>query len=716
MNLQPTTDPVTRYVHLTYGLPATVPELVSVRSEVRPLGSAEWQPAPVHPYVSATARSLLPEEEWLNGIRRGTLVERRAGGLARTLVWNPFHQFGGRAAVEMRISLLDGEEVLAREETLIELRNEDVVVLEDWRRVIQGQLVSENPGPGEAVWWYRRGQGGENAPSAGTALEAKEKGVELPPLTYPLDLRGPYAIFVSLPPGLSCIELRLSGDERIEDFGAGSHLQPEPVDPATRPGDEDFWRWVEMDRQHLVIAQPYRSVFEYEDEFRARLHRVRLVPLKGKQVERLEAEWGADGERRQVFGYQEPYSWGFTQKIESNLQLREPLLAFAEARVDSLDIQFARGGSCTVSETRVGTQLLGPTQGDPVRGEVPHTDNVGRLQQFTNTLGTQLEYARQLGVEARANLGATNCYVGTPFESEFSRQHPEWRQDSLLRYEVPEVRQYILALFEEALEIGARGLSIDWCRYPHSVKNKETVTGFLRQLRALAERYSDPQRGRVSVLVRFPVRGAPCCEHMDYTIWAQERLVDYLCPSNIFNRPLAFEIDEYLEAVRGTPTILLPNVEPCLPLPGMWFQRLLDCYEKGVEGVFIYQCDAPVSKSRTRRYVSIAGSVDALRRWRRREAGEQPRYSKGIYLSPPHKEGKYQPYERLRVWVEGVGADTVEIWVDGRRVNNYEAPPYIPFSEALEDDHAIGAGTHTLKVRARDGGGWIERDFQVQYA
>ena len=716
MNLQPTIDPVTRYVHIGYSVPAGAPELVRVRCEVRPPGGGEWLPAPVHPYLSATARALLPEEEWLEGIRRGTLVERRAGGLERTLVWNPFTRFQGGAAVEMRITLMDGDEVLERAETRIELCNEDVVVLEDWRRVMQEGLVSESPGHGDAVWWFRRRPAGENAPFPGTSLEAAEKGVELPPLTYPLDLRGPHAIFVSLPPGLSCIELRLSGDERREDFGAASHLQPEPVDPATRPGDEEFWRWVEMDRQHLVISQPYRSVFEYEDEFRARLHRVRLVPLAGEQVERLEAEWGAEGERRLVFGYQEPYSWGFTQKIESNLQLREPLLAFAEARVDSLDIQTARGGSCSVSETRVGTQLLGRTHGDPVRGKVPHTDNVGRLQQFTNTLGTQLEYGRQLKIAARANLGATNCYAGSAFESEFSRQHPEWRQDSLLRYEVPEVRQYVLALFEEALEIGARGLSIDWCRYPLALKDKGTVTTFLRQLRALAERHSDPRRGRVSILVRFPVRGAPCCEHMDYKTWVREGLVDYLCPSNIFNRPLAFAIDEYLETVRDTPTILLPNVEPCLPLPGMWFQRLLDCYEKGAEGVFVYQCDAPVSKARTRRYVSIAGSVDALRRWRRREAREQARYSKGIYLSYPHADGKYQPYERLRLWVEGVGADTVEIWVDGRLVNSYDAPPYIPFSEALEDDHAIAAGTHTLRVRARDGKGWLERDFEVEYA
>jgi len=202
--------------------------------------------------------------------------------------------------------------------------------------------------------------------------------------------------------------------------------------------------------------------YEYEDEYRAHLDSVRMVPLTSNLVDQLNNEWKASGEKRIVAGYNEPYSWAFYENIQSTLQHWEPLLAFAEANVDIVDIQMGRGGCRMVNETRIGSQLIADTIGDPVRGKVPYTNNVGRMQQYTNMLATQLDYSKKLGMKPHANLGATNCYVSTPLESDFSKQHPEWRTGSQLRYDIPEVRQFVLALFEEALQIGAEGLSIDW--------------------------------------------------------------------------------------------------------------------------------------------------------------------------------------------------------------------------------------------------------------
>ena len=716
MDIQSRTDPVTRYVFLSYRVPASAPEEVRVNCQVRREPNVDWEPAVVWAHISPTANALVPPDDWHSGVHNGRLVERRAAGSTRTLIWNPFPGYTDQCVARVRITFSHDSGQLETGEILVELDNSDVVLLDDWSQVLQSQFVSTDPAPGEAVWWWRTGQTGDDAPAGGRSLEVRKKNIELPQLTYPLNLRGPHALFVSLPPKLCGIELRLSGDERIEDFGFASHLDLEPTDPAIRPGEEAFWKWADMDWQNLIIRQPYRTVYEYEEEFRAALDTIRLVPLSPEDVRRLEEEWRADDSRRLVIGYQEPYGWSFTQKIESNLQHREPLLAFAEARVDMLDIQFLRGGSSSVSETRVGTQLVTETHGDPVRGEVPHTANVGRMVQYTNTFESQFKYAHQLGIEPRANMGATNCYAGTNFESEFSREHPDWNEGSALLYEIPEVRAYILSLFEEMLEMGARHISTDWCRYPHALKDNRTVTIFLRQLRQLADRFSTVEEGPVAVLVRFPARGAPMSECMDYETWIEEGLADFLVPSNIFNSPLCFEIDEYLEAAKGTKTKILPNVEPCVPLPGLWFQRLLNCYEAGAEGVFIYQCDAPVSRSHTRRYISLAGSLEALRRWQERELQEQSRYSKGIYLSAPHRKGTYQPYERLRVWVEGVDGKAVELWVDDSRINSYEKPPYILGSEALEDDHLIPAGAHSLRVRARDGEGWLEQEFPISVA
>ena len=342
MDIQSRTDPVTRYVFLSYRVPAAAPDEMQVTCEVQPEPNDDWQPASVWRHISPTASALVPRNDWHSGVRKGRLIERRAAGLTRTLIWNPFPQYADRRSARVRITLSRDADQLETGEILVELNNSDVVLLDDWSKVLQSKFVSTDPAPGETLWWWRTEQSGDHAPSGGRSLEVREKNIELPQLTYPLDLRGPHALFVSLPPKLCGIELRMSGDERVEDFGFASHLDLEPTDPAIRPGEEAFWKWADMAWQNLIIRQPYRTVYEYEDEFRAALDTIRLVPLSQGDVRRLEEEWRADDSRRLVIGYQEPYGWSFTQKIESNLQHREPLLAFAEAKVDMLDIQFLR--------------------------------------------------------------------------------------------------------------------------------------------------------------------------------------------------------------------------------------------------------------------------------------------------------------------------------------------------------------------------------------
>ena len=532
--------------------------------------------------------------------------------------------------------------------------------------------------------------------------------------------------------------MRLSGDERTQEFAFHFHKK--------WLRRETFWRWADLTRQHLVIRQPYSTINDYEKEYRSHLDMVRLVPLTAQLVEKLEERWSARNKERIVVGYNEPATWALNKKVESNLQHREPLLAFAEARVEIVDVQFGRGGSRMWFESRVGSQLIGASTFDAVRGKVPFLSGVGRMQQYTNMLATQLKYIRQLGMKPRANMGATNCYAGTPNESVFSKEHPEWRTDGLLKYEVPEVRRYILTLFEEAIQVGAESLSIDWCRYPHSVTSKETVTGFFRELRALADRY-ERLRGRpIDILTRFPARGAPGWQYMDYATWAREGLVDFLAPSRFFDRVMNFDIAEYVEAVKGTKAKLIPEVGEGgnSPMPGMWWQRILKMYEDGADGVYIYQCDSPILKSpETRRYVSLAGSPDALKAWRLRERAEQSRYSKGIYInSTMWDDNQYHNFERLRVWVEGFEPILVELLVDGRLINRYNSPPYIlgsekwnrarphssPHPEAsqtarpsdapseLADIDTIPPGRHLLKVRAKAGQAWMEREFQVNLA
>lgn len=721
----PIVDPITRYVHVSYKVPAGSPSETIVRCEVRQSDSEGWRPASVWPYMSETALNLAQKQEWEDGILRGRVVERRAAGLSRTVVWNPFRFVIGKASVEFRVTLLDGDRVIAQDTMPISLANSDVVILHDWSKVMQKQLVSESPRPASAVWWLRGAQTGDYAPTEGNSLEVKEKGIELPQLTYPLDLKGYYAIFVLLPAKLGSIELRLSGDERPQMFNSARAANSDygelsSVESLVQVGRESLWRWADLTRQHLVIKQPYKTVYMYEDSFRAHLDSVRLVPLSPELVEQLNKEWSAEGEKHTVVGYFEPESWGFVEKVESNLQHRLPLLAFSDARVGIVDIQLGRGGSVLNYESRVDSQLLGVIHGDPAHGKVPHSDTAALMQEYTNTLATNIKYAHELGIKPSANFGATSCYVGSDLESNFSREHSELRSGDELRYDLPEVRRFMLALFEEALQIGAERLSLDWCRYSETIKSREPVTEFLRELRQLADRYGAQRGVHVDILARFPARGALSWQHMDYKTWVREELVDFLCPSNIQGRHLDINLTEYLTAVSGTKTKLFPNVSAHiwgLPRPGMFWERVLKCYEEGCEGVYVYEADFPALGSPEGiRYLSLCCSEDALKRWRAREQTEQDKYSKNIYLSLPPRAGQYQQWGRLRVWVEGFQPGLVELFVDSHKINRYTTPPYILTSEERSDDNTIKPGKHILTVRAQDGNIWLEKEFEVHFA
>jgi hypothetical protein len=100
-------DQVTRYVHVTYSVPASAPDQVEVLAEYRTDGTGDWRPAGVWPHVSDTAIELMRPEDWNAGIREGRLTERRAAGLRRTLIWNPAKLGARKLWVEFRITVSD---------------------------------------------------------------------------------------------------------------------------------------------------------------------------------------------------------------------------------------------------------------------------------------------------------------------------------------------------------------------------------------------------------------------------------------------------------------------------------------------------------------------------------------------------------------------------------------------------------------------------------
>lgn len=692
------TDPLSRLIHITYAVPAGAPEAVLVRCSWSPHGEGQWRAARVQPLLSETAVGLLREEDW-RPWAKGEVTELRAAGLERTVVFNPYPeaQPGGVVDIDFRVEVgTDGVGPQARHETRIQADNRDVVYLDDWSRVLQKEAVSAEAKAG--CWQIHPGLAAEpdSHASAGTRLVGPE-GTELPPLTMPMAQAGHYALFVY---SYGSIRLRLSGALGYDRVGSRV------------PYREELWRWTRLDWQHLIVRQNYA----YTGPAGSSLDYVKLVPLTPALVASLEAAFGP--EDRFVASYWEPYSYAFADRVEETPWHLQYLDAYREAGVALVDAQLGRFGMKMVYETRLTDQLLYQTQGDPI-GPIadPRTTNVGRMQQYTNTLQASLWAAQALGLNLHANFGATNCYPGTPLQGDVSKQHPEWVRGHALRYEVPDVRRFILDLYRETLEIGARGLSIDFCRYPEGIDTAETCTGFFRDLRALADEYGRRHGQRIPILVRFPLHGERLSERFDYGTWVREGLVDYLCPSSIQGRFHHFDIAPYLEATAKTPCRLLPQIDALewgLPKPGPFLWRVQQLYDQGATGLYVYQGDGmALGNPVQRRCLRALRSAQAVRRFWEEDARLRPACSKGIHISHAIQHPGYHSWERLHVWLEGLPMGEVELLVDERLVNRFAGPPYLLGSQDLTGDSVLPAGEHTLKVRARDGDGWLERTFRL---
>lgn len=698
------TDPFTRYFHITYAVPAGAPDQVTVRCSWSPAGQDEWHPAVVRPYLSDTAARLTPDSEWKRWVGEGELTERRAAGLQRAVIFNPYPEaeVAGQVAVDFRVQVLTtAAEELAVHRCRLQADNRDVICLEDWTKVLQQDALADNPKPEDRKWRFRTDLKPEEYSRGNALFGSSPADVPLPQLTYPLDLKGPYAIFVRTLAHGSAIQMRLSGEDRCD------------LVESNYPRHETFWRWATMDRQHLVLRQHHN----YTGYVTSALDYVRLVPLTPALVQRLEQPFAGKRDKCAAF-YWEPYSFAFSDDVRDNSWHREKLTAYAEARADLVDAQLGRFGDKAVYESRRTDPLYYGTYGDPIGKTIPQTTNVGRMQQFTNTLEAELRAAHDLGLNLHANFGATSCYPGTALESDFSKAHPEWRQGNCLKYNVPEVRQYILSLYREMLEIGAPGISIDYCRYPDGLDQAATVTAFHRELRALTGEFAARRKQPVPILVRFPATGVRQCEMFDYRTWAKEGLVDYLCPSNLQGRHHHFALQPYLAAVKGTRCKLLPVVDGLgwgPQFPGMFLWRVKQCYDAGTAGVYVYQGDSRVlGRPEDRRVMRMLGSSEAVARWWQHELAERSHYSKTITITPPMHLDAYSPWERLRIWTDGLPLGPLEVYLDDRLVSKFAGPPYLVGTEDYQDDKVISAGEHTLRVRARDGDGWLEQTFTVK--
>lgn len=229
-------------------------------------------------------------------------------------------------------------------------------------------------------------------------------------------------------------------------------------------------------------------------------------------------------------------------------------------------------------------RAIGCASGEPTAnsGPWPHPNEnceiYGRsicslLEHGTNLVALCVQRARELGMEAfvtmRMNdLHHHNTQVRQPLaQGDFWLSHPEyrvgphpgWHADGALDFAQEPVRRYKLALVEELCRrFDIDGLELDFMRFPVNFPfgtgeaHTETMTAFVREVRAIARREGE-RRGRPLLLTaRVPSSLAHCrWTGLDPAAWAREGLLDFLTASCVFH-DFPLPLAEFRAALGGT--------------------------------------------------------------------------------------------------------------------------------------------------------------------
>jgi hypothetical protein len=707
MSVQTEVDPVTRYVRVIYSVPAAVPDSIRVRASFSTDNGKTFSPAAVRKYRSMTAeQTLMNDPIMARELASGEVTELIAGGRQRTLVWQTYPQIplDKKQTVVIRVEIFDESgTVLAQGQASHIVDLTDVVLL-NGEDVLQKNLLRKTWGEGPGWVWRTDLKEFPNG-----LIDSFETSSLLEPITFMPELRGYYAVFVKVPqtPGTN-IEMRLLSDLYSQRFGGFD-------------GREHFWRIAKMDHESIVLGQPWRVIeppAQPNDDFRARMEYIKLVPLTPELYESVTRIEHMKHDKL-VYAYLEPYSWACIEYVDRSSKLIEALAPYADARVDSVDIQMGRIGSKPNYPSLIEKPLVEPSLVDPpeLGMPAPINTNVGRLTQFANSMTTFNALGKAVGVQVRANQGAGIAYHDTPSEGEISIQHPEWMLSSewpLYRYE--EVRQYGLDLYKELLDMGARHLSIDFCRYPFGIDSPDQPTIFLRDLRNLADQYAKDGQ-RVTILVRFPVPGMlHVNDNFKPETWIKEKLVDVIVPANIYANMLFFDVSPYVRMTRDTGVKCLPCIDfvAGMILPGQAIRRAKQIYDAGADGIYFYQADMCIVGVVTsmlhyenRGIVAKMGSQAAVDAMVEEMDRKDDDFSTELYLQLTEPGDS----SRLRAWVEGGQVEEIHATLNGKEIPVLTEVPYTIGAEGVEGNYP--AGPAVFEVRAKVHGKWLTRTHQA---
>ncbi len=484
------------------------------------------------------------------------------------------------------------------------------------------------------------------------------------PVTLPLDTKGWHAVYVGVctvstgfKEAKNGLQVKLSSESVFKRIANNMALQPNRVDVI----EEEFLTVASLDGQSIEFA-PLPNL-------PATICYVKLVPLSDQEIAAYTSEKAdaAQSPARTSIATFDGHSWIWPYEPKTVDDLLASLHGFENSDIGKWWFQVL-GADLVIYPSKVGNMPGEYTVDFPTAAHASFTHSLkGLWANGINPLKVARDEARRQGVEFHVMLRPAGWKAAIPYEetfnSKFFDEHPEWRcidrdgtPTMYMSYACPQVRQHLLEIFRETLELEPDGVGflfnrgmpmILWedafCERFEQVYNADArqvaeddhrilsmrstiMTEFMQEIRRLLDETADKQ-GRTN---RYKISLGTFSKEednqkfgFDLPHWIQKGLVDELgvawfAHHTSFAQP---DMAYYKKLTAGSKVGVYPFVISWKPgKPQELCKKVTAFYNGGAAGIAIWDPSVEVGWTETQHgnvfdVLSRLGQRDLIAKW-----------------------------------------------------------------------------------------------------
>lgn len=537
----------------------------------------EFKSCSIYKGLDATALLDCTFWEWNDGVNFGNVkFDEKPHDVYWNLYLNGMNNYEGNVTIRAEI-LSDGE--VKTEERNVDLKKSKPIYFNDWQKFIPDGSNWLTVKKDTSVW-----NPNDNTfkPVNGGSLSIPEKKYAEPVKIKP-GLKGNYRVYLGVPQGALGCMLKVSNEDKSYPFVA-EMFHAEFMHKSNK---ELLWKTVrlEKDSEIEISVIPYTVNYPGITPFGviAYLKFVPVFPVARKQ----KTKW----QDKKLALYFEPYSWAFYYNLNSPEEVKSALSIYREMGADELHNQVIRFGSATLHYSKTASIMRGMMIGDMEDFSEGPKEMVKNIDILTEAI----KACKELGMTHYANAGLTNCYPGTDMEDKIVKEHPDWRIDNILRFDLQETRDYASSVIGEFMEWGTEGVSIDCMRYPYHHTEENLLKLFYQFFDVIKKK-----RGNVNVPFSARIPWGDVTYYNVFGDLAKEGLVTCVIPSALMSLEPECTLKPYLKwkdygcriygRIDGWKSVIYKNDFIAIR-PDEIKAEIIRYFSEGADGIFVYQAD-----------------------------------------------------------------------------------------------------------------------------